>query len=285
MSADTDSLDSTQVRDPASVRTVLVRGPIVGTIRSVNNEATPCLGLAYLAAYAGKHGYMERFWRAGKSYGVQSERDMPIMASRGCPYQCTFCSSPQMWTTRYILRDIDDLIAEIKTYIAKHDATALQFYDLTAVTKRGWAIEFCRRLLAEGINIKWSLPSGTRSEALDAETLSYLKRSGCNYLVYAPESGSPETLKKIKKRINLERLTQSVIEAKQQGIIVRTNLIIGFPDERRSNVFETIRYGLYRAMASPRRYSSIGSRTCSGDAPKRRPRDNIGYRAASRVHA
>ena len=45
------------VRDPDAVRIALVRGPIVSTLRSVNNEATPCLGLAYLAAYAGNHGY------------------------------------------------------------------------------------------------------------------------------------------------------------------------------------------------------------------------------------
>jgi len=193
-------------------------------------------------------GYMEKFWAAGKSYGVQTARDMPIIASRGCPYRCTFCSNPRMWTTRYILRDIDDLIGEIKSYVARYDITALQFYDLTAITKKRWTIEFCQRLIDEGLDyLKWSLPSGTRSEALDSETLGMLKRTNCNYLVYAPESGSPETLAKIKKRIELDKLTQSVLEAKRQGIIVRTNLIIGFPHETRRNIYETIRYGLYLA--------------------------------------
>jgi len=192
-------------------------------------------------------GYLEEFWQAGKSYGVQTARDMPIMASRGCPYQCTFCSSPAMWTTRYVLREIDDLTAEIKSYIKRYDITALQFYDLTAITKKRWTIEFCNRLIAEGINIKWSLPSGTRSEALDGETLALLKKTNCNYLVYAPESGSPDTLKTIKKRVELPRLTESVLEAKRQGIVVRTNLIIGFPHETRRHVAETIRYGVYLA--------------------------------------
>ena len=140
------------------------------------------------------------------------------MGSRGCPYQCTFCSNPTMWTTRYIVRGIDDLIAEIKSYIERYDITALQFYDLTAITKKRWTIEFCERLMAEGIRIKWSLPSGTRSEALDAETLALLKKTGCNYLVYAPESGSPETLKAIKKRIELDRLTESVLEPNAKAL-------------------------------------------------------------------
>jgi len=146
-----------------------------------------------------------------------------------------------------VLRDVDDLIAEIKRYKARYDITSLQFYDLTAITKKAWTVEFCGRLVSEGINLNWSLPSGTRSEALDAEVLGLLKATGCNYLVYAPESGSPETLKRIKKRIDLDTLTASVLEAKRQGIVVRTNLIIGFPGETRRNVFETIRYGLYLA--------------------------------------
>jgi len=192
-------------------------------------------------------GYLEQFWAAGKSYGVHSERDMPIMATRGCPYQCTFCSNPQMWTTRYVLRNPDDLIAEIKSYVDRYNITSLQFYDLTAITKKSWTVEYCRKLQVAGIHLKWSLPSGTRSEALDTETLSLLKQTGCDYLVYAPESGSPETLVKIKKRIKLDKLTASVLEAKRQGIVVRTNMIIGFPHETRKNVFETIRYGLYLA--------------------------------------
>jgi anaerobic magnesium-protoporphyrin IX monomethyl ester cyclase len=193
-------------------------------------------------------GYLEQFWAAGKSYGVCTERDMPMLISRGCPFQCTFCSSPQMWTTLYKLRDVDDVIAEIKHYQAKYNISAVQLYDLTAITKRSWTVEFCRRLLDENIQLKWSLPSGTRSEALDRETLELLRKTGCNYLVYAPESGSPSTLKRIKKRIHLERVTESMLEAKRQGLILRANLIIGFPGETRQDIFQTLRYGLKLAV-------------------------------------
>ena len=193
-------------------------------------------------------GYLERYWAAGKSYGVCSDRDMPLMVSRGCPFQCTFCSSPQMWTTTYKLRDVDDVIAEIKHYQRQYDITAFQLYDLTAIVKKSWTVEFCQKLLAEGINLKWSLPSGTRSEALDKETLEYLRKTGCNYLCYAPESGSPETLKRIKKKVQLPRITESIMEARRQRLILRTNLVIGFPDERRADIFQTIRFGLKMAV-------------------------------------
>lgn len=207
-------------------------------IRDVDNIAWPYW----------PEGYLEKFWSAGKSYGVQTLRDMPMMVSRGCPFRCTFCSSSQMWSTRYTLRDVDDVIAEIKTYMERYQITAVQLYDLTAITKKTWAVEFCTKLLAENIKLNWSLPSGTRSEALDEETLTLLKQTGLNYLVYAPESGSERTLKAIRKQISLPELSASAMTAKRLGLIIRTNLIIGFPEERRSDIFRTIIYGLGLAV-------------------------------------
>lgn len=192
-------------------------------------------------------GYLERFWEAGKSYGVSSERDMPMLGSRGCPYKCKFCSSPQMWTTRYVLRDIDDLIAEIKYYREKYKITSFQFYDLTVFTKKSWTLEFCRRLKQEDLGLSWSLPSGTRSEVLDEEILTLLRDTGCRYMAYAPESGSPRSLKMIDKKVDLTKMIASLKTAVRLGLIVRTNLIIGFPHETRSDVFKTLWFGLKMA--------------------------------------
>ena len=192
-------------------------------------------------------GYLEKFWQAGKSFGIGSARDMPFMASRGCPYQCTFCSSPQMWTVRYILRDVDDCIDEIRAYAERYNITAIQFYDLTAITKKSWILEFCEKLRAANLDVAWSLPSGTRSEALDAQSLEAIANSGCNYLVYAPESAAKVTLKRIKKKIKIERLTSSMLEAMRRGITVRANLIVGFPGETRRDMLETLWWGLRMA--------------------------------------
>ncbi|OGS45005.1 MAG: radical SAM protein [Elusimicrobia bacterium RIFOXYD2_FULL_34_15] len=210
-----------------------------------NGDRTPRIeNLNDIPWPAWPEGYLETFWKEGKSYGIATKRDMPFIISRGCPYQCTFCSSPQMWTNRYVLRDMDDIIKEIKYYITRYNITSLQLYDLTAIVKKQWIIEFCQRLISEKINLFWSLPSGTRSEALDSETISLLKKTGCNYLAYAPESGSLRILELIKKKLHLNRLTESVLEARRQGLTVRINLIIGFPDETWDDIFKTLFYGL-----------------------------------------
>lgn len=189
-------------------------------------------------------GYLEKFWAAGKSYGVQTERDMPMLITRGCPYECTFCSNPAMYSRRYVVRDIDDIIKEVKFWIDKYEITGVQLYDLTAIVKRKWMINLLKAIIDNNIHLNWSFPSGTRSEALDEEVLGLLKKAGTNYLVYAPESGSRRTLKMIKKQINLDTMNKSITTAARKGLIVRANLIIGFPGETRMDVYTTLLYSL-----------------------------------------
>jgi len=187
---------------------------------------------------------VDKYLDAGFTYGVNLGRSMPILATRGCPYQCTFCSSPAMWTTRYYVRDVTDVVDEIASYVERYRATNVDFYDLTAIIKRDWILRFCSELERRGLNITYQLPTGTRSEVLDEEVLGALYRTGCRNICYAPESGSPRTLARIKKKIKPERMVQSIRAAKRVGIVVKANLMIGFPDETRRELWETVRFGL-----------------------------------------
>ena len=106
------------------------------------------------------------------TFGITSGRTMPILATRGCPYQCTFCSSPSMWTTRYIMREPKEIVNEIEWLKKEYDANNFEFFDLTAIIKRSWILDFCKELTDRKIiDITWQLPVGTRSESLDEETL------------------------------------------------------------------------------------------------------------------
>lgn len=180
----------------------------------------------------------------GFTYGVNLGRSMPILATRGCPYQCTFCSSPAMWTTRYYVRDAADVVDEIAGHVERYGARNVDFYDLTAIIKRDWILEFCRELERRRLDVTYQLPTGTRSEALDQEVLDALYRTGCRNICYAPESGSVRTLTRIKKKIDLNRMVASIRAAKKARIVVKANLMIGFPDETLRELAETVRFGL-----------------------------------------
>ncbi|MBF0125758.1 MAG: B12-binding domain-containing radical SAM protein [Magnetococcales bacterium] len=172
--------------------------------------------------------------------GIAMGRNMPILASRGCPYQCTFCSNPGMWSTRYKLRDVQEVIAEIQWLIQDFGANSIDFFDLTAIVRKEWMLRFCAALKANGLSIIWQLPSGTRCEALDEEVLRAIFAANCRYLVYAPESGSERTLKRIKKRLNLRTTLSSIQTALRVGHTVKVNFVIGFPDDETRDVLRTL---------------------------------------------
>lgn len=187
---------------------------------------------------------IEQYLSRRIAHGISGKRGMPMLASRGCPFQCTFCSNPTMWGTKWLVRSPDDVISEIKYYVSKYKITHFDFFDLTAIINEKWIIEFCEKLIMENLNLTWALPTGTRSEALSQNVLSLLKKSGCLKLVYAPESGSQETLIRIKKKINLEKMIFSMKESVRVGIITRANIVIGFPGQTRFEIIENYKFVL-----------------------------------------
>lgn len=192
---------------------------------------------------------LEIYLSGGYSFGVNIGRTIPLLATRGCPYSCTFCSNPSMWTTLWRARKAANVVDEMQDYVTTYKAQNFDFYDLTAIVRKDWTIEFCQLLKERQLNITWQLPSGTRSEALDDEVTKLLYETGCRNISYAPESGSPEILKRIKKKVDLDRMIISMRAAKRNKINIKCNIIVGFPGERMKNILETYRFILRMSWA------------------------------------
>jgi radical SAM superfamily enzyme YgiQ (UPF0313 family) len=178
----------------------------------------------------------------GFGFGIGRIRSYPIIASRGCPFECTFCSNPEMWTTRWYARDPEAVLDEMGWAIETYRVENFDFYDLTAIVRKDWIREFCRLLIERKYDVGWQLPSGTRSEALSDDVLPLLHQAGCRYLVYAPESGSEAVLKRIKKKVHLGRMKDSMRQAVAAGLTVKCNMVIGFPGETKREMWETVRF-------------------------------------------
>lgn len=185
---------------------------------------------------------MDVYMDSRNAHGVYLGRSIGILATRGCPYKCTFCSNPVMYGNLWMARSPANVLDEIESYIEKWKIQNVDFYDLTFILKKSWIIEFCRLIEERGLKFTWQLPTGTRSEVIDDEVSAALFRTGCRNITYAPESGSPETLKKIKKQVHLPKLVESIRSALRNKINVKCNIIIGFPHETRREIFETIKF-------------------------------------------
>lgn len=208
----------------------LRRTPRRGRIRAIDQIPEPAWDLVPL----------ENYLSNGLTYGVARGRSMPMLASRGCPYQCTFCSNAAMWGTRWIARDPTLLVDEIERHKSRYAISNVDFYDLTAIVKRTWILDFCKLMVARGIDITWQLPSGTRSEAIDREVAHWLYKAGCRNMNYAPESGSLRTLTAIRKKVDLNRLLDSLRGCVAEGLNIKINIILGLPDETPGDMLRTL---------------------------------------------
>ena len=187
--------------------------------------------------------YIERHQINGANLG----RSMPLLATRGCPYACAFCSNPAMWTRTWIPRNPKHVVDEIEGYVKKYQIKNVDFQDLTAIIRRSWVVEFAQELINRNLNITWQMPSGTRSEVFDEGIADILYRSGCRCLAFAPESGSPEMLKIIRKQVDLDKMLVSMKIAIKRGLKLSCFIVIGFPDETKKTLNQTMR--LIRKMA------------------------------------
>jgi anaerobic magnesium-protoporphyrin IX monomethyl ester cyclase len=200
----------------------IVVNPRRQRLLSIDDIARPAWDLIDLDTYH-EHRWMGGMWSQNKS--------VPILATRGCPYQCTYCSAPNMWTPRWVPRDPKLVVDEIEHYYHRFGARNFPFQDLTAIIQRQWIIDFCNELLSRGLDITWQMPTGTRSEAIDAEVAQLLKKTGMISMAYAPESGSEATRQLIKKKMKSDRMYESMRAAVAAELNVMVFMVIGFPHD------------------------------------------------------
>ncbi|MBU0468318.1 MAG: radical SAM protein [Candidatus Omnitrophica bacterium] len=170
---------------------------------------------------------------------------MPMLATRGCPFKCSFCSSSNMWQQKWIPRDPKLIVEEIRKYIKLYNVTNIDFYDMTTIINKEWIIKFSKLIIENNFNITWQLPSGTRAEAITKEVCDYMYEAGCRNLAFSPESASERILKQIEKKIEIKSFTLAIKEALSSKMNVKVNLIFGFPDERHRDILVNLKYIIY----------------------------------------
>ncbi|WP_204105258.1 MULTISPECIES: radical SAM protein [Spirulina sp. CCY15215] len=208
----------------------ILRTPPRGRIKAIDDIPLPAWHLLPLETYLNNN----------LSSGINRGRSMSMIATRGCPHRCTFCSNPTMWTTKWIPRQPELVLDEIELYLKKYNVTNVDFYDLTAIVQKKWVVKFCQLIKERNLHFTWQLPSGTRTEAIDKEVCQLLYETGCYNLTFAPETGSSKTLKEIKKGVRIDRMLNSMKAAIESGLITKFNIVIGFPNETRYDVWQTI---------------------------------------------
>ncbi len=171
-------------------------------------------------------------------------RTATIMRSRGCPYRCAFCQSPELldiYGRNYIrYHSAKRVISEIEYLMARFGVSGISFNDDMFSLNRNRALDICNAIIAKGINRTLRFTVNLRSDRVDAGVLDALKRAGCIHVIYGSESGSEFTLRRMNKSLSVLKNIEAVTLTKQYGLTAESNIIIGSPGETEKDFLQTI---------------------------------------------
>ncbi len=177
--------------------------------------------------------------------GLQKHsRAYTILTSRGCPYQCIYCSKPITGNT-WRPRQPDKVVEEWAYLVREMQATEIGVTDDVWNLDLDRAKEICRLLVDEGLScVPWVTIHGMRADHTDLELFQLMKRAGCKRVGFGVESGNQAILDSIKKRQRIEDVRTAFANAKEAGLETMGFFIFGLPDETEATMDDTIRLAL-----------------------------------------
>ena len=161
-----------------------------------------------------------------------------MVTSRGCPFNCTYCSASNIWENRYTVRSVGSVIEEIVYVHKEYGVKEIAFWDDIWGLNKKWVEEFCDTMMKEKINIIWSCEC--RVDTVSKESLIKMARAGCWKIFYGIESFDEEILLAINKKENLESIYDALLWTKEAGIESHGNFILGLPKETPGKVHDML---------------------------------------------
>jgi radical SAM superfamily enzyme YgiQ (UPF0313 family) len=162
-----------------------------------------------------------------------------VVTSRGCPYECIFCSAPA-WTGRKVrYRDPNLCVDEIER-LAGLGFTEITIEDDLFTLYRKHFLAVCGELIRRDTGIRWNAFS--RVDTISPEIVETMARAGCQAICFGVESGNQEVLDLVKKSSNLDKVKQAMRMTQEVGICALASFIIGLPGETEETLRKTVEF-------------------------------------------
>ncbi|MEM7103587.1 MAG: radical SAM protein [Bacteroidota bacterium] len=162
-----------------------------------------------------------------------------ISTQRGCPYTCRWCSTA-VYGQSYRRRSPEVVVSEMKYLKENYNPDSLWFVDDVFTVSHKWLKTFRDALEKANINIPFECI--TRADRLDPEVISVLKASGCFRVWIGAESGSQKIIDAMDRRVDVNHVRNMIIEARQQGLEAGTFIMLGYPGETETDIYETVNH-------------------------------------------
>ncbi len=175
---------------------------------------------------------------------VSGARSYSIMTSRGCPYRCTFCSQSIM-PIKWRARSPENVVAEWRHLVRDRGAQEIGVLDDSANIRMKRLIELSDLLIAERLNhVPWIFVNGIRANLATKELLAKMKAAGLKRTAFGVETGDPDMLLNVDKRVDHDTIREAFKNAKAAGIETIGFFIIGLPGDTRETMQRTIDFAI-----------------------------------------
>ena len=204
---------------------------------------------------------MEKYFEASKTYKYSrgqsmSGRTVSVITSRGCPFNCVFCSAFILSGKTWRNRSAENVVKEIKECVERYNVTDIYFEDENMSLNRERMEEICDMIVKEKLNLNLHAGQGLRADTLDKHILVKMKTAGFKSITVAPETGSQRVMDEIiDKRIKLTKIEEVIRNCKKIGIQTSCFFVIGMPGETKEELRQTLVYA--------RRLRKLGAYHCT----------------------
>ncbi|MCD4655018.1 B12-binding domain-containing radical SAM protein [bacterium] len=171
------------------------------------------------------------------TYNHKSIPTTGIIASRGCPYNCSHCSKG-VWKNTVRYRSAQNVFLEMTECIKKLGIRDFRFYDDVLTPTDGPLVELCHLIIENELNVSFNCYS--RIDHITFDLLKLMKRAGCYHIKYGVESSSARALSLSNRNTTYEQAKTAIDLTRKAGILVKAAFIMGMPGETEETFYETI---------------------------------------------
>ena len=164
----------------------------------------------------------------------------PLIITRGCPFQCTYCGGPSISGRRIRSHSVDYAISQIEFLVKNYGIKEIHIEDDNFTINRKFVEEFCTKLIKKNLGITWACPNGVRIDTLDPELLRLMKKSGLYSVSIGIESGNDRIRKLMKKNLMTETIEKKTEMIHKERLEMIGFFILGYPGETVEDINTTI---------------------------------------------